>query len=378
MKLAIIIGTRPEIIRLSVIIKKCHEVFELVLIHSGQNWDNKLNDIFFEELEIPKPKYYLDCNKGNLGEILGSIIHKTYDILSLEMPDALLVLGDTNSCLSVISAKRLKIPIFHMEAGNRCFDFRVPEEINRRIVDHTSDINLCYTENSRNYLIHEGLTKDNVFVTGSPMPEIMEYYKQKINQSDILLSLSIKYNMSIENSKYFLFSVHREENLDLDNNLTSIINSMTQIYDTYKLPIIFSTHPRTKKKIQNLNLSTEFNKNIIFCEPFGYVDYVKLIKNCYCFVSDSGTISEEVSWLKVPGVTLRNSIERPEAVENGNIIVTGLDTNNIITSINFAVKSSIDSTSIPKDYTITDTSNRVIKIILSYYHIVNNKTWFKK
>lgn len=376
MKLAIIIGTRPEIIRLSLIIKKCKNYFDLVLIHTGQNWDNNLNDIFFEELDIPKPDYFLDCNKGNLGENMGSIIHKTYDVLLKEKPDAVLVLGDTNSCLSVISAKRLKIPIFHMEAGNRCFDFRVPEEINRRIVDHTSDINLCYTENSRNYLISEGFTKDNVFVVGSPMPEIMEYYNNKINNSQIFKKLEDKYNYKFTEKGYFLFSIHREENLDLDNNLKNIINSVDQITKKYNLPIIFSTHPRTKKKLDNLNIKLN-NDMVYFSDPFGYLDYIYLIKNCYCFVSDSGTISEEVSWLKIPGVTLRTSIERPEAVENGNIIVTGLEIENIINSINFAVNSIKHSVSIPHDYTVLDTSIRVIKIILSYYHMINKKVWFK-
>ncbi|ARF08709.1 UDP-N-acetylglucosamine 2-epimerase [Catovirus CTV1] len=368
MKIAIILGTRPEIIRLSLIIKKCKENFDLLLIHTGQNWDHNLNDIFFEQLEIPKPNYFLDCNKGNLGENMGSIIHKTYDVLLKEKPDALLVLGDTNSCLSVISAKRLKIPIFHMEAGNRCFDFRVPEEINRKIVDHTSDINLCYTVNSKNYLINEGFTKDNVFVVGSPMPEIMEYYKDKIDKSEILEKLNIK------QKKFFLFSIHREENLDLDNNLISIMNSINHICEIYNMPVIFSTHPRTKKKIDALNINLNNNK-MIFSEPFGYFDYVQLIKNSYCFVSDSGTISEEVAWLETPGVTLRTSIERPEAVEAGNIIVSGLETDNIINSINFAVNSVMSS--IPNDYTVLDTSSRVIKIILSYHHIVNKKVWFK-
>ena len=377
MKLAIIVGTRPEIIRLSIIIKKCKNLFNLILIHTGQNWDNKLNDIFFEELEIPKPDYYLECNKTNLGENMGLIIHKSYDILLKENPDALLVLGDTNSCLSVISAKRLKIPIFHMEAGNRCFDFRVPEEINRRIIDHTSDINLCYTENSRNYLSYEGFTKDNVFVIGSPMPEIMEYYNDRIMKSNVLNIISTQYNVTVESKKYFLFSVHREENLDLENNLMSIINSIKRIIDIYKYPVIFSTHPRTRKKLDSLNIDKNSIENLIFSEPFGYFDYVNLIKNSYCFISDSGTISEEVSWLKVPGVTIRTSIERPEAVENGNIIVSGLNSENIINSINFAVSSLVDSKSVPHDYTIVDTSSRVIKIILSYYHIVNKKTWFK-
>ena len=352
--------------------------FDLILIHTGQNWDPTLNDIFFDELEIPKPNYFLDCNKGNLGENMGSIIHKTYDVLLKEKPDALLILGDTNSCLSAISAKRLKIPIFHMEAGNRCFDFRVPEEINRRIVDHISDINLCYTENSRNYLINEGFTKDTVFVVGSPMTEIMEFYKKKINDSNIINVLSSKYNIIIKPKKYFLFSIHREENLDLDDNLLTIVNSMKKLIDLYKIPIIFSTHPRTKKKLDNFNININELTNIYFCEPFGYIDYVYLIQNSYCFVSDSGTISEESAYLKIPAVTIRNSIERPEAVENGNIIVSGLNIKNIIDSINYSVLCGEKTSSAPYDYEIFDVSNRVIKTILSYYHIIDKKTWYKK
>ena len=244
-------------------------------------------------------------------------------------------------------------------------------------MDHVSDINLCYTENSKNYLIHEGFTKDNVFVVGSPVPEVIEYYNEKINKSIILEHLSGKYQTTFENKKYFLVSIHREENLDLENNLLSIINSIKKIQELYKYPVIFSTHPRTKKKLTELNINMDDNKNIYFSEPFGFLDYVNLIKNSYCFISDSGTISEEVAWLKVPGVTIRNSIERPEAVENGNIIVTGLETDNIITSINFAIESNNTTKSIPYDYNVLDSSDRVIKTILSYYHMVNKKTWFK-
>ena len=378
MKVAIIVGTRPEIIRLSIIIKKCKKYFDTVLIHTGQNWDSKLSDIFFEELDIPKPDYYLDCSKENLGENMGLIIHKTYDVLLKEKPDALLVLGDTNSCLSVIPAKRLKIPIFHMEGGNRCFDFRVPEEINRRITDHISDINLCYTENSRKYLINEGMVRDNVFVVGSPMPEIMEYYGGKINNSNILETVSKNNGINIEPKKYLLVSIHREENLDIGNNLSNIMSSIVKTSDILNMPVIFSTHPRTKKKLDKLNIDID-SPNIIWSEPFGYLDYVNLIKNSYCFVSDSGTISEEVAHLNVPGVTIRSSIERPEAIENGNIIMTGLDYNNIVESIKFSVDSHKNNgkKSVPYDYTVMDTSDRVIKIILSYYHSINEKTWFK-
>lgn len=367
MKIAVVIGTRPEIIRLSLIIKKIKENFELLLIHTGQNYDKNLNDIFFEQMKIPLPNYVLSCSKGNLGENIGSIISETYNVLQKENPDAMLILGDTNSSLSVISAKRLKIPIFHMEAGNRCFDFRVPEEINRKIIDHTSDINLCYTENSRKYLIHEGFTRDSVFVTGSPMKEIFEYYKNDIQKSDIMERLGLKTN------NYFLVSIHREENLDLDNNLTSIITSMNHIVETYELPIIFSTHPRTKKKLDMIDIPID--PRIIFCEPFGYFDYNKLILNTKCFISDSGTVSEEAVCAQVPAVTVRGSIERPEAVENGNIIVTGIDKENIINSINYAVKCKIISK--PYDYDVDDVSDRVIKIILSYYHIVNKNVWKK-
>jgi len=367
MKIAVIAGTRPEIIRLSIIIKKIKENFDLLLIHTGQNYDKNLNDLFFEQLKLPQPDYILNCSKGNLGENIGAIISDTYNVLDKEKPDALLVLGDTNSCLSVISAKRLKIPIFHMEAGNRCFDFRVPEEINRRIVDHTSDVNLCYTENSRKYLIHEGFTRDNVFVIGSPMKEIYNCYRNEIYNSDILDKLNVK------PSEYFLVSIHREENLDLDNNLILIIESLNHIIDTYHIPIIFSTHPRTKKKL--INLKTEISPKILFCEPFGYFDYNKLIMNTKCFISDSGTVSEEAACLNIPAVTVRGSIERPEAVENGNIIVTGIDKNNIVNCINYAIKSI--QLSKPSEYEVNDVSDRVIKIILSWYHIINKNVWKK-
>lgn len=377
MKVMIIVGTRPEIIRLSVTIKKCKKYFETILVHTGQNWDSNLSDIFFKELDIPVPDYYLDCCKENLGENMGLIIHKSYDIMVKEKPDALLVLGDTNSCLSVISAKRLKIPIFHMEGGNRCFDFRVPEEINRKITDHVSDINICYTENSRKYLINEGFTKDNVFVVGSPMPEIMEYYKEQIDNSDIINIISVNHETKIERDKYLLVSIHREENLDIGDNLNNIMNSINKISLQLNMPIIFSTHPRTKKKMEKLGIDTS-NKNIIWSSPFGYFDYVHLIKNCYCFISDSGTISEEVSWLNKPGITIRSSIERPEAIETGNIIMTGLNYDNIVNSVRFAVENNEYSSSKPIDYMVTDTSNRVIKIIMSYYHSINEKTWFKK
>lgn len=374
MKLAIIIGTRPEIIRLSIIIKKCKELYDLVLIHTGQNWDKELNDIFFDELEIPKPNYFLDCNSGSLGENMGNIISRTYNVLSLEQPDAMLVLGDTNSGLSVISAKRLKIPIFHMEAGNRCFDDRVPEEINRRIIDHTSDINICYTENSRRYLINEGIKKDSVFVVGSPIREVINYYKYKDKSENFSRYIEDKFSAKmrlITRKKYILASIHREDNLDINDNFDLIMQSLIKIKDMYTMPIVFSTHPRATNKIKDK--SFDDIDNIYFCKPFGFKDYVELIENSYCYISDSGTACEEAAILNVPTITLRNSIERPEAIENGNIIMS--TPKNIIDSIKCVL--SLKQNSICNDYLVDDTSNRVIKIIQSYYESVNKKTWFK-
>jgi len=370
-KVMVILGTRPEIIRLAITIQKMENFFDVVFVHTGQNYDYTLNEIFFKDLNLRKPDYYLETPGKNLGETIGNVIAKSYDVMLKERPDALLILGDTNSDLSALSAKRLKIPIFHMEAGNRCFDFNVPEEINRRIIDHVSDVNLAYTENARQYLINEGMKNDFVFVTGSPMAEVLDANKEKIEKSQILIDLKI------ESGKYFVASSHREENLDVGNNFEILVNSLNKVADKYKMPIIFSTHPRTAKKIKEQGI--KFNKLIRNIDPLGFFDYIKLQTNAYCVLSDSGTISEEASILNFPAVSIRMSCERPEALDGGSIVLGGIDENNMISAIEIAVKTySKDKKNPVKDYRDLNVSNKVIRIIQSYTDIVNVSTWRKK
>jgi len=315
MKIMTILGTRPEIIRLSAVIKMCDQYFNHLLVHTGQNWDYTLNEIFFKELELRKPDYYLDAVGENLGETIGNIISKSFKLLREVKPDALLILGDTNSALSAIAAKRLKIPIFHMEAGNRCFDQNVPEEINRKIVDHISDINLPYTEHSRRYLLSEGIKKEYIFVTGSPMPEVLNNYRDSINESKVLDSLKL------EKDKYILVSAHREENIDIEENFMDFVNTLNSVAEEFKIPIIYSTHPRSWKKIEERKI--KFNPLIRKLKPFGFIDYNKLQQNAFCVLSDSGTLSEESAFLNFPAVLFRTSTERPEVLDKGSIIIGG-------------------------------------------------------
>lgn len=370
LKVMVVVGTRPEIIRLSEVIKAIDKYFELVLVHTGQNYDYTLNQVFFEEFGLKKPDYYLDSPGKNLGETVGNIIAKSYDVINKVKPDALLVLGDTNSCLAAYSAKRLKVPIFHMEAGNRCFDFNVPEEINRRVVDHISDINLAYTENARRYLINEGIKNDFLYVTGSPMKEVLYKNMDSINKSDILKKLNLK------EKDYFVVSAHREENIDIDSNFTELVNSLNKVAETYGKKIIFSTHPRTAKRIKEKNI--KFNDLIINMEPMGFFDYVNLQKNAFCVLSDSGTIPEESSILNFPGVSMRNSTERPEALDAGSIVLGGVNERDILNSIELAVNSYVECKESPvRDYNDTNVSEKVVKIIQSYYNIVNERIWKK-
>ena len=370
LKVMVVVGTRPEIIRLSVVIKAVDKYFNLVLVHTGQNYDYTLNEIFFKEFKLKQPDYYLDSPGKNLGETVGNIISKTYDVILKEKPDALLVLGDTNSCLAAYSAKRLKVPIFHMEAGNRCFDFNVPEEINRRIVDHVSDVNLAYTENARRYLINEGIKNDFLYVTGSPMAEVLYSNMESIDKSDILERLKL------ENKKFFVVSAHREENVDQDKNFLELMASLNKVAETYKMPIIFSTHPRTAKRIKEKKI--KLNPLIKSMEPLGFFDYVALQKNSYCVLSDSGTIPEESAILNFPGVSLRTSTERPEALDAGSIVLGGINERDILNSIELAVSSFEENRENPvKDYRDTNVSLKVVKIIQSYYNIVNSRTWKK-
>jgi UDP-N-acetylglucosamine 2-epimerase (non-hydrolysing) len=370
LKIATIVGTRPEIIRLSEIIKLADQCFNHVLIHTGQNYDYTLNEIFFQELEIRKPDFFLNVVGKNLGQTIGNVISKSYDILLLEKPDALLVLGDTNSVLCTIAAKRLKIPIFHMESGNRCFDQNVPEEINRKISDHISDINLAYTENSRRYLLSEGFRKDHVFVTGSPLYEVLLKHLDQINNSKILKKLNL------EKNNYFIVSAHREENIDVSNNFLLLVESLNAVAEKYKMPIIFSTHPRTKKQIEDKNI--QFHNLIINLPPFGFFDYIHLQKNAFCVLSDSGTISEESAMMEFPAVSIRTSTERPEAIDTGSIVLGGITKKEILNSIDIAIETNnLNNIILPIEYKIIDVSSKIIRIIQSYTSIVNKVIWDK-
>ena len=371
-KLITVVGTRPEIIRLSAVIKACDRSFEHLLVHTGQNWDYTLNEIFFKDLELRAPDYYLDAVGENLGETIGNIISKSYKLFREVNPDALLILGDTNSALSTIAAKRLKIPIFHMEAGNRCFDQNVPEEINRRIVDHISDINLPYTEHSRRYLLSEGIRKEHIFVTGSPMPEILNNYKNSIDESKVLKDLKL------EKDKYILVSAHREENIDIEENFMDLVNSLNSVVDEFKLPIIYSTHPRSWKTIEEKKM--KFNPLIKKLKPFGFIDYNKLQQNAFCVLSDSGTLSEESAILNFPAVLIRTSTERPEVLDKGSIIIGGIKSDEIIQAVYSAVelfKMSDNKNILPVDYQDINISMKVVKIIQSYTKIVNKDVWNK-
>lgn len=369
LKVATILGTRPEIIRLAECIKKCDIYFDHILIHTGQNYDYELNEIFFEDLDLRKPDYFLNVAGNHLGETIGNVISKSFEILSQELPDALLVLGDTNSVLSTIAAKRLKVPIFHMEAGNRCFDQNVPEEINRKISDHISDINLTYTENSRRYLLSEGFRKDHVFVTGSPLKEVLLKYTNQILNSDVVSRLDLKVQ------KYIVVSAHREENIDLENHFEILVQSLNQVAEKYKMPIIFSTHPRTKNRIEKNKI--KFHPLISNVPPLGFFDYVQLQKNAFIVLSDSGTISEESAMMGFPAVSIRTSTERPEAIDAGTIVLGGITTDQVINAIEISRGLFDVNIELPKEYEVTNTSARVIKVIQGYTSIINKVIWDK-
>lgn len=372
LKLMTIVGTRPEIIKLSETIKKCDKYFDHILVHTGQNWDYTLNEIFFNELGLRAPDYYLGVVGENLGETMGNVIAKSYTLMQEHKPDALLVLGDTNSCLSVISAKRLKIPIFHMEAGNRCFDENLPEEINRRIVDHTSDVNLCYTEHARRYLYAEGIRKEFTYVVGSPMAEVLTANMNKIKQSKVLEELNI------EPKKYILLSAHREENIDIEKNFFSLMNAVNAMAEKYDMPVIYSTHPRSKKFIEQRNF--QFHPNVRSMKPFGFSDYNHLQMNAYCVVSDSGTLPEEASYFRsFPAVCIRTSTERPEAIDKGNFIIGSITEESVLQAVETAVKMQENhdlGVQVP-DYTDENVSTKVVKIIQSYTSIVDRMVWRK-
>lgn len=371
LKLMTILGTRPEIIRLSEVIKKCDKYFDHILVHTGQNWDYTLNQIFFEELGLREPDYYLNVVGDNLGQTMGNIIAKSYELMEQAKPDALLILGDTNSALSAISAKRHKIPIFHMEAGNRCFDQNVPEEINRKIVDHISDINLPYTEHSRRYLLSEGFRKEHIFVTGSPMREVLNAHMDKINASKVLEELGL------ERGKYILVSAHREENIDNEKTFMSLMNAINAIAGKYQMHVIYSTHPRSMKFIEKRNF--KFHPLVKNHKPFGFMDYNKLQMNSFCVLSDSGTLSEESAMLDFNAVLIRTSTERPEVLDKGTVVIGGVTEKDIEQAMELGSNmfDSNEKTYSANDYNDDNVSIKVAKIIQSYTDIINKYVWRK-
>lgn len=372
LKLMTVVGTRPEIIRLSRVMAKCDEYFEHILVHTGQNYDYELNEIFFTDLGIRKPDYFLNAAGKTGAETIGNVIIAVDKVLEEVQPEALLVLGDTNSCISVLPAKRRKIPTFHMEAGNRCFDMRVPEEINRRIVDHTADINLTYSTIARDYLLSEGLRPDQVIKTGSPMFEVLNFYKTKIQDSDVLQQLGLKEN------QYFVVSAHREENINSDQNFLDLVNMLNAVAEKYQFPVIVSTHPRTRKRIEELNV--QFNPLIQLLKPLGFSDYNKLQLFAKATLSDSGTINEESSILNFPALNLRQAHERPEGMEEAAVMMVGLTAERVLQGL-----SILDSQArgeqrllrLVEDYSMPNVSEKVARIILSYTDYVNRVVWKK-
>jgi len=377
LKLMIIVGTRPEIIRLSEVIKKCDKYFNTLLVHTGQNYDYELNGIFFKDLGLRDPDYYLDAVGDDLGATIGNIIDKSYKLMVKERPDAVLVLGDTNSCLSVIGAKRLHIPTFHMEAGNRCFDECLPEETNRRIVDVISDLNMCYSEHARRYLNASGVAKERTYVTGSPMAEVLNEHIHKIEGSDILQRLGLK------KKKYILLSAHREENIDTKENFESLFNAINAIARKYDVPVLYSCHPRSRKRLEESGF--ELDERVIMHKPLGFHDYNNLQMNAMCVVSDSGTLPEESSYFlsigkPIPAVAIRTSTERPEAMDKGNFILSGITEKEVLQSVEVAIEmTKNDDLGIPvPDYTDTNVSDKVVKLIQSYTGIINRMVWRKR
>jgi UDP-N-acetylglucosamine 2-epimerase (non-hydrolysing) len=380
LKLLIIVGTRPEIIRLAAVIKKCRKYFDTILAHTGQNYDYTLNGVFFHDLELADPEVYMDAVGSDLGETMGNIIAKSYQLMVDLKPDAVLVLGDTNSCLSVIGAKRLHIPIFHMEAGNRCKDECLPEETNRRIVDIISDVNLAYSEHARRYLADCGLPKERTYVTGSPMAEVLHMNLKKIQTSDVHAKLGL------EKGKYILLSAHREENIDTEKNFISLFTAINKMAEKYDMPILYSCHPRSRKRLEQMKADGKFelDSRVIQHEPLGFHDYNCLQMNAFCVVSDSGTLPEESSFFTsinhpIPAVCIRTSTERPEALDKGCFILSGIDTKGLLQAVDTAVEMvQNDDSGIPvPDYVDENVSDKVVKIIQSYVGVVNKMVWRK-
>lgn len=377
LKVLTVVGTRPEIIRLSEVIKKCDQYFDHILVHTGQNYDYALNQVFFEDLNLREPDFYLDVVGQDLGETMGNILARSYKLLAEQRPDAVLVLGDTNSCLSVISAKRLHIPTFHMEAGNRCFDENLPEETNRRIVDHISDLNMCYSEHARRYLNYEGTARERTYVTGSPMAEVLSANLEKIRSSRVLEKLGL------EKGKYILLSAHREENIDTEANFFSLMNAVNAMAAHYDMPVLYSCHPRSKKYIGQRKF--HFDKRVIQNQPLGFHDYNHLQMNAFCVVSDSGTLPEESAYfnskgMPFPAVCIRTSTERPEALDKGNFILAGITTEQVLQAVEMAVgmnRRGDFGTTVP-DYADENVSTKVVKLIQSYTGVINKMVWRKQ
>ena len=371
LKLMTILGTRPEIIKMSEIIKKCDKYFDHIIVHTGQNYDYTLNEVFFKELGLREPDYYLGVVGENLGQTMGNVISKSYELMNEVKPDAIIVLGDTNSCLSVISAKRLKIPVFHMEAGNRCKDENLPEEVIRRIVDVTSDVNLCYSEHARRYILDSGVKPENTYVVGSPMAEVLNTNIDNINNSNVLERLGL------QPRKYILLSAHREENIDIESNFFSLMNAVNAMAETYDMPILYSCHPRSKKYIEQRGF--KFDKRVIQSQPLGFFDYNKLQQNAFCVVSDSGTIPEEGAYFKFPAVSIRTSTERPEAMDKGVFTIGSITSEQVLQAVDLAV-SMYENGDMGLDvpaYVDDNVSVKVIKIIQSYVGIINKMVWRK-
>ena len=373
LKVMTIVGTRPELIKMSRVIAELDQHTQHVLVHTGQNYDYELNQLFFEDLAIRKPDYFLEAVGENAAQTIARVIEKSDEVMEKEKPDAVLLYGDTNSCLAVISAKRRKIPVFHMEAGNRCFDQRVPEELNRKVLDHLSDINLVLTEHARRYLIAEGVRPETIIKTGSHMREVLDYYMPKIQASDVLA------RMGLEQGRYFIVSAHREENVDTPENLTDMVETLNALAAQYEFPVIVSTHPRTQKRLDALNLD-KLDSRIQFLKPFGFCDYVKLQMEALCVVSDSGTITEEGSLLNLPAITIRNAHERPEGMDVGTLIMTGLKKERVLDAVRVIIAQHDRNTRMlapVEDYEAQSVSKKILRIVLSYTDYVNRTVWRK-
>ena len=373
LKVMTIVGTRPELIKMSRVIAAFDKHTEHVLVHTGQNYDYELNQVFFEDMEIRQPDHFLEAVGETASQTIARVIEKADEVLQIEKPDAVMLYGDTNSCLSVIAAKRQKIPVFHMEAGNRCFDQRVPEELNRKVLDHLSDINLVLTEHARRYLISEGIRPETIIKTGSHMPEVLDYYMPKIKASDILTHLDLK------EKEYFIISAHREENVDSEENLREFLDTLNGLAEAHNLPIVVSTHPRTQKRLNDLN-SCDLHQRIKFLKPFGFSDYVKLQIEAACILSDSGTITEESSILGLPAVTLRQTHERPEGMDAGTLIMTGMKRDRVLEGVEIIMAQHQNHPgNLQKidDYKPSVVSKKIVRIVESYVDYINRVVWFK-